>query len=67
MNSVVMCLVIFQNAHYLLSQRDAGETAAVTLLARGRSVPSDTGRDNKSNRRSPLGQETEKEQAQGMQ
>lgn len=52
----------------LLSQRDAGEMAALTLLftitgrARGQSVPSDTEGGNKT-ARSSLGQE-KKEQAQ---
>lgn len=50
----------------LLSQRDAGEMAALTLLftiavrARGQSVPSDTDGGNKTARRSSLGQEKKK-------
>lgn len=65
-----MCLVRtnFQSiTGVLLSQRDAGEMAALTLLftitwlARGQSVPLDTDGGNKTARRSSLGQEKEKQ------
>lgn len=68
----MMCLMVsnFQSiVGILLSQRDAGEMAALTLLftitgrARGQSVPSDTEGGNKTARRSSLGRE-KKEQAQ---
>lgn len=58
----------FQNIiGILLSQRDAGEMAALTLLftitgqARGQSVPSDTDGGNETARRSSLGQEKKKQ------
>lgn len=51
-----------------MSQRDAGEMAALTLLfmvtgrARGHSVPSDTDGGNETARRSSMGQEKKKQQ-----
>lgn len=54
----------------LLSQRDAGEMVALTMLfritgrVRGQSVPSDTDGGNETARRSSLGQEKKKKQAQ---
>lgn len=61
-------VTFFQNViGILLSQRGAGEMAALTRLftitgrARGQSVPSDTDGGNKTARRSSLGQEKKKQ------